>query len=158
MKTYIAIDGPNFSNSLNKVPEMINQSKIIKHFEDLSDVVVAEWFTTPNTDTVRKLTDWMAYNGWRIISRFDHNGSPIKNMDIDIAVRVCKMATEFDEIVLGTGDSDFIPLVEHLLNEGKRVVLVGHIECTSSDLRKRCHQFIGLEDPYWNSKFRSDKA
>ena len=49
-------------------------------------------------------------------------------------------------IVLASGDGDFIPLVDYLKNQGKRVEIVAFGKTTSSKLIDIADEFIDLDN------------
>ena len=55
------------------------------------------------------------------------------------------MSSSVDVIVLASGDGDFIPLVEYLKNQGKRVEVIAFGKSTSSRLKEIADEFIDLE-------------
>ena len=54
--------------------------------------------------------------------------------DLMLAMDIVRMLDDLDIIVLGTADSDFIPLINYCIDKGKRVVIYGCM--VSSDLSK----------------------
>lgn len=75
-----------------------------------------------------------------------HDGEAIKN-SADIHLVIDAMRTLFDYpniqvYILVTGDRDFIPLVNTIRQHGKRVVVVGVAESTSSHLAQSADEFI----------------
>ncbi len=78
-----------------------------------------------------------------------HGGLKKGDWDVGIAVDAIRMSPEMDAIVLITGDGDFIPLVEYLKNQGKRVEVIAFARSASSRLKESADEFIDLEQ---NSK------
>jgi uncharacterized LabA/DUF88 family protein len=69
---------------------------------------------TEDYSPLRPLTDWLAYNGWRVVTKpakeqADPTGRRrIKgNMDIELAVDMMEMAPHIDHAILFSGDGDF---------------------------------------------------
>ena len=58
---------------------------------------------------------------------------------------VLRTAASLDVIVLASGDGDFIPLVEYLKNQGKRVEVVSFGKTTSLKLKEAADEFIDLD-------------
>jgi len=68
--------------------------------------------------------------------------------DVGIVIDAIRIAPSIDALVLASGDGDFIPLVEYLKNQGKRVEVVAFGRTASSKLRESADEFIDLEkDP-----------
>ena len=74
----------------------------------------------------------------------DKNGA-----DITMALDALEMAFTHHHInafVIVGGDSDFISLVEKLKQYGRKVIVVGGRQFTSTTMQKNCHEFIAYEN------------
>ncbi len=66
--------------------------------------------------------------------------------DVGLAVDAIRMAPRVDSIVVGSGDGDYLPLVEYLQNGfGKQVEVVGFGETTSTNLINQVDDFIDVQ-------------
>jgi uncharacterized LabA/DUF88 family protein len=78
------------------------------------------------------------------------NGVTILRCDVDsiIAPDMVHLMHEFDEIILVSGDSDFIHTIEILQSEGKKVTVISTNanKIVSKDLINACDQYIDLKD------------
>jgi len=82
----------------------------------------------------RSIVDWMSYNGFytKIARAFDckmtEDGKPAIKTTIDLNVCIDAMALigEVDHIILFSGNSDFIPLIETLQSKGIVVTVVSN--------------------------------
>ena len=66
--------------------------------------------------------------------------------DVGITVDAIRIAPGVDTIILGSGDGDFLQLVEYLKNQGKRVEVVAFGRSSSSKLKEVADEFIDLEE------------
>ncbi|MBI2635056.1 MAG: NYN domain-containing protein [Parcubacteria group bacterium] len=69
--------------------------------------------------------------------------------DVGMAVDAIRLS-EFtiDSIVLGTGDGDFVPLVDYLRGRGRQVEVIAFGRSTSAKLREAADDFIDMSaDP-----------
>ena len=66
--------------------------------------------------------------------------------DVGIVIDAIRIAPGVDTLVLASGDGDFIPLVEYLKNQGKRVEVIAFGKTTSSKLKEVADEFIDLEE------------
>lgn len=73
-------------------------------------------------------------------------GAKKADWDVGIVIDAIRTAASLDVIVLCSGDGDFIPLVEYLKNQGKRVEVVAFGKTTSSKLIEVADEFIDLDD------------
>jgi uncharacterized protein (TIGR00288 family) len=76
----------------------------------------------------------------------EENGSAIKN-SVDIHLVIDAMGTLYNypniqTYALATGDRDFIPLVNAIRQHGKRVIVIGVAESTSSHLAQSADEFV----------------
>ena len=70
-----------------------------------------------------------------------------KKLDCNVGIVIDAIRTSpgLDVIVLCSGDGDFIPLVEYLKNQGKRVEVLAFGKTTSSKLIDAADEFIDLD-------------
>lgn len=71
-------------------------------------------------------------------------GAKKADWDVGLAVDAIRTAEIVDTIVLASGDGDFIPLVEYLKNQGRRVEIIAFGRSTSGKLKEVCDEFIDL--------------
>lgn len=64
--------------------------------------------------------------------------------DVGITVDAIRISPSVDVVVLGSGDGDFIQLVEYLKNQGKRVEIVAFGKSSSAKLKEVTDEFIDL--------------
>ena len=61
------------------------------------------------------------------------------NCDVDMAFHLMKEKDDFDQVVILSGDGDFLPVLKYLKDNGKGVVILGRGERTAKEIR----QFAG---------------
>ncbi len=64
--------------------------------------------------------------------------------DVGMAVDAIRTAEIVDVIVIASGDGDFIPLVEYLKNQGRRVEVIAFGSSASGKLKEMADEFIDL--------------
>ena len=75
-------------------------------------------------------------------------GAKKGDWDVGMAVDAIRTAEIVDVIVIASGDGDFIPLVEYLKNQGRRVEVMAFGASASSKLREAADEFVDLaEEP-----------
>ena len=74
-----------------------------------------------------------------------YGGMKKADWDVGIVIDAIRTASSLDVIVLCSGDGDFIPLVEYLKNQGKRVEVIAFGKTTSSKLKEIADEFIDLD-------------
>ena len=75
-----------------------------------------------------------------------YGGLKKADWDVGIVVDAIRVANSVDVIVLVSGDGDFLPLIDYLRNQGKKVEAMAFGRSTSSKLRETVDEFINLED------------
>ncbi len=73
-----------------------------------------------------------------------YDGQKKADWDVGIVVDAIRTAPGVDVVVLCSGDGDFIPLVEYLKNQGKRVEVVAFGKTTSSGLKEVADEFTDI--------------
>jgi uncharacterized LabA/DUF88 family protein len=66
--------------------------------------------------------------------------------DVGLTVDAIRISSSVDVVVLGSGDGDFIQLVEYLQNQGKRVEVISFGKSSSAKLKEVADEFIDLCD------------
>lgn len=75
-----------------------------------------------------------------------YGGIKKADWDVGVAVDAIKTAPGVDVISLISGDGDYVPLVEYLKNQGKRVEVNAFGRSTSSRLKETADEFFDLEE------------
>ena len=73
-----------------------------------------------------------------------YGGQKKADWDVGIVIDAIRTAPNVDVIVLCSGDGDFVPLVEYLKNQGKRVEVIAFARTTSSKLREVADEFFDI--------------
>src|SRR3990167_6259084 len=74
-----------------------------------------------------------------------YGGAKKADWDVGIVIDAIRTSPGLDVIVLCSGDGDFIPLVDYLKNQGKRVEVMAFGKTTSSKLIETADEFIDLD-------------
>lgn len=75
-----------------------------------------------------------------------YGGMKKADWDVGIAVDAIKTLGIVDVIVLASGDGDYVPLVEYLKNQGRRVEVMAFGRSASSKLKEIADEFIDLDN------------
>jgi uncharacterized LabA/DUF88 family protein len=73
-----------------------------------------------------------------------YDGQKKADWDVGIVVDAIRIASSLDTLVLVSGDGDFVPLVEYLKNQGKRVEVIAFAKSASHSLKEVTDEFIDL--------------
>ena len=75
------------------------------------------------------------------------DGSKKADWDVGLAVDAIKMAPKLDTVIIGSGDGDFVPLVEYLKeNMGAQVEVIAFGKSSSGKLREIADDFLDLSE------------
>lgn len=74
-----------------------------------------------------------------------YDGLKKADWDVGITVDAIRISPSVDTIVLGSGDGDFLQLVDYLKNQGKRVEVIAFGRSASSKLKESADEFIDIE-------------
>ncbi len=74
-----------------------------------------------------------------------YGGAKKADWDVGIVIDAIRASTSADVIVLVSGDGDFIPLLEYLKNQGKRVEVMAFGRSSSGKIKEEADEFMDLE-------------
>ncbi len=160
-RTALFIDGSNLYAAARNLGFDIDYRNLLEFFRARTHLVRAYYYSaileTEEYSPVKPLTDWLAYNGYMLISKparefTDATGRRrVKgNMDIELAIDMMEQAERMDHAVLFSGDSDFRRLVEGVQRRGVRVSVISTIRISppmiGDELRRQADQFVELAE------------
>lgn len=73
-------------------------------------------------------------------------GAKKADWDLGMAIDTVSMAEKLDVVVLGTGDGDFVPLIEYLHSKGCQVEAIAFGKSSAGQLREAADDFVDLCD------------
>jgi uncharacterized LabA/DUF88 family protein len=71
-------------------------------------------------------------------------GAKKADWDVGLTIDAVRTASTVDTVVICSGDGDFIPLVEYLKNNGRRVEVLAFGRSTSMKLKETTDEFVDL--------------
>lgn len=171
----IAVDGPNTHSAVRNLGFDIDFKKMIEFFKVRGTIVRMSYYTSiiennsvqnndedededSNYNPMRPIIDWLSYNGWNVVTKnirefTDSQGRrKVKgNTNIELAVDALELASNgVQQMIIFTGDGDFVPLVEALKRKGVRVTIVSTIKTRpmmiADALRRAADDFLDLEE------------
>lgn len=161
-RTAVFIDGANSYSTTRQLGFAIDYNELQKFIEDeFSTVLRFNYYTCVAEDdtqpqTIRPLLDWLAYNGYNVVTKktktFDNDGRlRIKNdIDVDIAIDMLLAAQHVHHIVLFSGDISLKRAIEEVQRMGVRVTIVSSIKTSpssiSDELRRLADEFIDYQE------------
>jgi uncharacterized LabA/DUF88 family protein len=158
-KLALFIDGLNFYATAKALGFDIDYKRLLKEFRGRGNLVRAFYYTAIIEDqefsSVRPLIDWLAYNGFTVVSKpakeFDDGKGRRRfkrSMRVDLVVDALEIARDVDSIVLFSGDGDFCPVVEAVQRRGVHVTVVSTTRSQppmiADELRRQADVFTDL--------------
>lgn len=155
------VDGANLYHTSRALGFEIDFAQLLDYFRGGTYLVRAFYYTalveTEDYSPLRPLTDWLAYNGWQVVTKpakqqTDPTGRPrLKgNMDVELAVDMLELAPQLDHVVLFSGDGDFRRLVEAVQRMGVRVTVVSSTRAQppmiADELRRQADDYLDIAD------------
>lgn len=155
------MDGANLYHTSRALGFEIDFAAMLDYFRGGTYLVRAFYYTalieTEDYSPLRPLTDWLAYNGWQVVTKPAKQQSDpagrlrVKgNMDVELAVDMLELAPQLDHVVLFSGDGDFRRLVEAVQRMGVRVTVVSSVRAQppmiADELRRQADAFLELEE------------
>lgn len=155
------IDGANLYAASRNLGFDIDYRSMLEFFRKKSNVIRAYYYAalldTDEYSPLKPLTDWLAYNGYTLITKTAREFTDAAgrrrvkgNMDVELAIDMLELSPHVDHAVLFSGDSDFRRLVEAVQRRGVRVTVVSSIRTSppiaADDLRRQADQFLELAD------------
>lgn len=155
-RTGVFVDVQNVQETFERQGKEVRYDAIIRHIlttgnrEKETCKFVAFVPYRRDDERRQRLIDALSFQGYRVVSkpvRERPDGTIKANMDIEITLEILSMSESLDEIVLVTGDGDFVALVDWLSKRGKRVISVGLGRgFTSVELIRACDEYINLDE------------
>lgn len=155
-KTGVFIDVQNVQETFERQGKEVRYDAVIRHIlttgnrERESCKFVAFVPFRRDDERRQRLIDALSFQGYRVVAkpvRERPDGTIKANMDIEITLEILSMSDWLDEIVLVTGDGDFVALVDWLSKRGKRVISIGLGRgFTSVELIRACDEYINLDE------------
>lgn len=157
----VFVDGANLYHTSRALGFEVDFAAMLDFFGRSTYLVRAFYYTalveTEDYSPLRPLTDWLAYNGWQVVTKpakqqADATGrARLKgNMDVELAVDMLELAPQLDHVVLFSGDGDFRRLVEAVQRMGVRVTVVSSVRSQppmiADELRRQADAFLELEE------------
>lgn len=155
-RTGVFIDVQNVQETFERQGKEVRYDAVIRHIlttghrERENCKFVAFVPFRRDDERRQRLIDALSFQGYRVVAkpvRERPDGTIKANMDIEITLEILSMSDWLDEIVLVTGDGDFVALVDWLSKRGKRVISIGLGRgFTSVELIRACDEYINLDE------------
>lgn len=75
-----------------------------------------------------------------------YGGMKKADWDVGLAVDAIKTSEIVDVVIVASGDGDYVPLVEYLKNQGRRVEVFAFGKSASAKLKESADEFVDLSE------------
>jgi len=154
----LVIDGPNLYGTLKALNRDADFKAIYAYFSAHCRLKNCNYYvalpTTDEYNPVQKLVDWLGYNGYRVSTKplrqhIDEEGRRRVrgSMAVEMAIDMAEMAasSNFDRIVLFSGDTDLRYAIEAAQRKGTPVTMVTSLKSISDEVRWQADRFVEIE-------------
>ncbi|NER38419.1 MAG: NYN domain-containing protein [Oscillatoria sp. SIO1A7] len=149
-QTLMAIDYANLDCAAKAIGIPINYEMLKRYINSRFGSLEARIYVGENDRKVNNKL-WFKHlrdRGYSIITKeaILHGNSFKSNVDVDLAVDVLSDGFNFKNLVLCSGDGDFLPLVKKLQQRGVRVIVLNLPDRTNNILQNLADEYISLSD------------
>ncbi len=160
MRVAIFVDAGNMFKAQQRMKWHLDYRKVLQYFAKGKNLAGHFFFTgTPyfidpkKVEQYRRYKRFLIHAGYTVVEKEtkefrDRDTGKRKrasNLDAEIVLYMMIYRERYDELVLLSGDTDFVPVLEYLRNNGKNITCVAE-EPGALDLRNVSDRFVGLND------------
>jgi uncharacterized LabA/DUF88 family protein len=158
----IFVDAANMFFTQKKNEWNIDYDRVRRYCEKFGDITGSYYYTaTPSyTDSstfekYRKYRSALINLGYNVIDKEIKKITTDKitgkiitkgNLDIELVMGMISNMKNYDIAILLGGDSDFVPLLKYLRDNGKTIICIGRRDFASEDLLNAINLFINICD------------
>jgi uncharacterized protein (TIGR00288 family) len=150
----VMIDAANLENSVKALGWWIDYLKLREIFAKFNLIEIRNYCVAHNTDNQNRFFVFLKKNGFTLITKplkvikdEDVKVGDIRkaNFDVEIAIDAMELSSNFDTLVLFSGDSDFDYLLRKLKGRGKTIIVISSKKHISKELIKHSDRFVDLK-------------
>lgn len=146
-RALVLIDGANHTHALSRLNKRMDYKVLAKYLEEQFDIVSLRYYTGKpiNNPQFQSFLNTLSYNGYIVVDKEPKHisdGTVKGNLDVEIAVDAMTYSEHVDVVILFSGDSDFVYLLDALQKKGIRCYVVSGSLVVSEEIRKQA-------DVYW---------
>jgi uncharacterized LabA/DUF88 family protein len=160
----VFIDGSNLWHCVKANKWKIDYHKLKCFFYERGNVVDLYYFTPemPHLEPFFDMLDSMKYKiikkpikvfrarNKEVIREVKHKG----NLDVEMAITIIKNLSNYDEVILVTGDSDFECVLDELKSAGKSIVCMCNSSALAYELKRNANKVYTLDKLKRKLKFK----
>jgi len=151
----VFIDGDNLFGACKSLGWLIDFRKFKEYLERDVDLYNAFYYTSWDEDDKKKnFAIFLTNRGYTVKKRQEQRvrqqGQIVAtkgNTDVMMTVDIMSTKSRWDTCILVTGDGDFLPVIDYLRQQGKRIIgISSKEEAASVELVNAVDKFIDLDE------------
>jgi len=164
LKAIVFIDGSNIYFAQKKMGKWLDWVKVKQYLEKHYDIIEIHYYVgvRKSDPKMRSFLQKLDKIGFKIITKpvkkiIDETGREIEkaNFDVEITGDALESTSDFDILLLFSGDSDFAYLCKLLHGKNKKIYFFASKKTLAWELRKAADHFFYLENFPYLTKGRS---
>ena len=153
-KVLVIIDAANLENSLKDMGWKIDYLKLKSLFDNESLIEIRDYCVRHNTKNQNDFFTFLKRNGYKLVTKplkiirdIEKEKGHIRkaNFDVEITCDVLERSSEFETLVLFSGDSDFDYLIKRIRGKGRRCIVVPSKYHISKELINSCNKYVDIK-------------
>lgn len=151
-KIVVFIDGQSFHRDAKEHNYNVDFTKLFAAIQSEHNYVMEYHYYTQRRDkdpnatktfNIQQLLDWLTYNGVRVTSKERDKDDHRSDIDswpdfiCDLTVDAMVAASSADHFIFITNNEAYLPLLNHLRNNHKKLTLIATVGSSSTEARRR---------------------
>lgn len=149
-QTLMAIDSANLNCAVRDLGIEIDYERLKRYVNTRFGSLEARIYVGEYAGSLKQQAwfNYLRHYGYAIVTKpvTWHGDTPKANVDVDLAVDVFSDGFNFKNVVLCSGDGDYLPVVKKLQQRGIRVIVVNLPGQTNHRLREVADEYISLSE------------
>ncbi|MBI3360364.1 MAG: NYN domain-containing protein [Chloroflexi bacterium] len=153
-RALVLIDSANFSKGAETIGKRVNYRNLARYFRRETNLVqIVVYIADFGTPAHAAFMGALRHIGYQIVSKpvktvLQSGGSPDQkaNFDVEITLDAMDWISDYDTLVLFSGDSDFAALARRLRPKGKQVIVCAFRHTVSRELRAAADRYLNIPD------------
>ena len=147
-QTLLAIDGANLDHAARDMGIKIDYAQLKRYINTKFGSLEARIYVGADANNLNQKS-WFKHlrqSGYVIKTKpvIWHGNTPKANVDVDVAVDLITDGANFKNVVLCSGDGDYLPAVTKLQQQGIKVIVLNKPGQTNHSLRKTADEYISI--------------
>lgn len=139
MKTYAFIDASNIIYGARAEGWLIDQKKLFQYLKNKFSVSKTFFYYGKDSKSKKKedfLNKLKQFGFTLRVKEIKRYGKRTKaNCDVDLTMDMLIQIKEYKRAIVLSGDGDFAPLLEHLMSEGKEIIVISAPRITAREIK-----------------------